>query len=137
MVDDRFSFAVRIYYEDTDAAGIVYYANYLRFMERARTEWLRQAGFEISDLVEQEQLLLAVKSVQLEYIKPARLNDYLAVSAVVERLGHASIVLKQQIRCNQTLLCDGQIKLACLDAVSLAPKRMPVLLYTQLKRWKK
>ncbi|HED14402.1 MAG TPA: tol-pal system-associated acyl-CoA thioesterase [Gammaproteobacteria bacterium] len=135
MVDDVFSFAVRIYYEDTDAAGIVYYANYLRFMERARTEWLRQAGFEISDLVAREQLLLAVRSVQIDYVQPARLNDYLSVSATIERLGHASIVLQQNIIREQTLLCSGQIKLACLDAVSLSAKRMPTLLYTRLKEW--
>jgi len=137
MVDDMFSFNVRVYYEDTDAAGIVYYANYLRFMERARTEWLRQAGFEISDLVVQERLLLAVRSVQLDYLLPARLNDYLSVSASILQLGYASIVLKQQITRDQQLLCAGQVKLVCLDATDLSPKRMPASLHAKLKLWNK
>jgi len=137
MVDLLFAFNVRVYYEDTDAAGIVYYANYLRFMERARTEWLRQAGFEISDLVAQQRLLLAVRSVQLEYLLPARLNDYLSVSAALVHLGYASLVLEQQIVRDRQLLCTGQIRLASLDATDLSPKRIPAVLYSRLKQWKK
>jgi len=137
MVTEQFSFKVRVYYEDTDAAGIVYYANYLRFMERARTEWLRHAGFEISDLVAREQLLLAVRAVQLDYLQPARLNDSLSVSATIERLGHASMIIGQSIQRDQTLLCTGKIRLASLDALSLLPKKLPAALCDRLKKWKK
>ncbi len=137
MVDLLFAFNVRVYYEDTDAAGIVYYANYLRFMERARTERLRQSGFEISDLVAQQRLLLAVRSVQLDYLLPARLNDYLSVSAALVHLGYASLVLEQQILRDRQLLCTGQIRLASLDATDLSPKRIPAVLYSRLKQWKK
>jgi acyl-CoA thioester hydrolase len=117
--------AVRVYYEDTDAAGIVYYANYLRFMERARTEWLRELGFEIDQLSARDQLLFAVRSASIEYHIPCRLNDRLLVGVSVERIGPASLDLRQPVYRGETAVATGHIRLACLDAGTFKPRPMP------------
>lgn len=119
---------VRVYYEDTDSGGVVYYANYLKFMERARTEWLRSLGYEQDDLIESEGVIFAVRSVQVDYLRPARFNELLHVSAQVQQLGKASITFKQQITLaggDGSVLCEGQIKIACLDAGTMRPKPIP------------
>jgi len=118
----EFIWPVRVYYEDTDHGGVVYYANYLRFMERARTEWLRALGFEQDRLIEEEGLIFAVRSVQLDYHKPARFNDCLEVSARMTRFGRASIDFEQQVRRGEELLCEGVVRLATLDAGSFRPR---------------
>jgi len=130
-----FAIAVRIYYEDTDAGGIVYYANYLRFMERARTEWLRRVGFEINELTEHQGVLLAVRSLQVEYLKPAKLNDLLQVGVELEHCGRASIRLIQQMHRDAEWMCQARVRLACLDAASLSPVRLPLPLLTELSAW--
>lgn len=124
-----FVWPVRVYYEDTDTAGVVYYANYLKFMERARTEWLRSFGFEQDALIQDEKMIFAVRSVSVDYRRPALFNDALEVTAAIQQFGKASIDFEQTvIRNNQgkeELLASGKIKLACLDSESLRPKSIP------------
>lgn len=138
-----FSWPVRVYYEDTDNGGVVYYANYLKFMERARTEWLRARGVEQDDLAQQEGVIFAVRSAQVDYLKPGRFNQLLSVSVDVVEAGKASLTFVQTVSVakdvakNQTtnkgdegeengvLLCQGRIKIACLDANSFRPRAIP------------
>ena len=118
----------RIYYEDTDAGGVVYYANYLRFMERARTEWLRTLGVEQDTLSQQEGLIFAVRSIQLEYVKPAKFNDLLDVSVAISKTGKASLTFDQaisQAEGQKQLLCDGKVKIACLNCETFRPQAIP------------
>jgi acyl-CoA thioester hydrolase len=123
-----FQWQVRVYYEDTDSGGVVYYANYLRFMERARTEWMRALGFEQDRLIREEGIVFAVRAANLEFLRPARFNDLLSVSLDVVQRGHASLTFRQDVaRCTdeQTPLCSGQIKIACLEAASFRPHPIP------------
>ncbi|PHN45951.1 hypothetical protein ALQ76_00038 [Pseudomonas syringae pv. atrofaciens] len=121
-----FAHRCRVYYEDTDAGGIVYYVNYLKFMERARTERLRELGFAQSELA-QENLLFVVHSSEARYHKPARLDDELLVSAEVTELNRVSLRFNQQIRraSDATLLCEGQFLVACVSADSFKPRAIP------------
>lgn len=124
----EFIWQVRVYYEDTDSGGVVYYANYLRFLERARTEWLRSYGIEQDQLAQQDGLIFAVRSVQLEYVKPAKFNDLLDVSVAISKQGKASLTFEQAVRRadgERQLLCLGQVKVACLTADTLRPKIIP------------
>ncbi|PKM45912.1 MAG: tol-pal system-associated acyl-CoA thioesterase [Gammaproteobacteria bacterium HGW-Gammaproteobacteria-1] len=120
-----FDWPVRVYYEDTDSGGLVYYANYLKFMERARSEWLRSLGFEQDALIRDAAVIFAVRSVQVEYLRPARFNDALTVSAAVVQSGGASITFAQEVRRGDEVLCSGTVKIASLDAVTLRPKPVP------------
>jgi len=120
-----FSIPVRIYYEDTDTGGVVYYANYLRFMERARTDWLRAQGFEQTALADEHQIVLAVKQANIKYLKPAKLDDSLMVSAKITRIGSASITFNQQVSRARELLCDGEVRIVCLDTITFRPKAIP------------
>lgn len=124
----EFQWQVRVYYEDTDSGGVVYYANYLRFMERARTEWLRRLGFEQDELIRDDGILFAVRSVNLEYQRPARFNDLLAVTVRVIERRRASLVFEQvvsRVEDDRGPLCTARIRIACLDAASLSPKPVP------------
>ncbi|MEO4047842.1 tol-pal system-associated acyl-CoA thioesterase [Pseudomonas sp. CAU 1711] len=116
----------RVYYEDTDAGGIVYYVNYLKFMERARTERLRHLGFAQSQLVD-ENLLFVVHSAEARYHAPARLDDELFITAEVVELNRASLRFRQQVRraTDETLLCEGQFLVACVRADNLKPRAIP------------
>ncbi len=126
LIDNIYTWPVRIYYEDTDSGGVVYYANYLKFMERARTEWLRHLGFEQDVLRQRENLLFAVSRIGLEYRKPAIFNDQLDVSVKLSRRGRASFNLAQEIRRRaDELLCTGTVRIACIDASTLKPKPIP------------
>lgn len=122
-----FELPVRVYYEDTDAGGVVYYANYLKFFERARTEWLRSLGFNQQALVGERGLLFAVRSVEVHYLAPARLDDMLTVELRVERIRRASIDFAQSIRHNDGSadLCTARVKVACLEADSFRPAVIP------------
>lgn len=125
---DGFRWQVRVYYEDTDSGGVVYYANYLRFMERARTEWMRALGFEQDTLLDMDGILFAVRSASLEFLKPARFNDLLSVSCDVVRHGRASLTFAQLIArdaAGQDLLCSGEVRIACVDASSFQPRAIP------------
>ncbi|MFC1664580.1 tol-pal system-associated acyl-CoA thioesterase [Pseudomonadota bacterium] len=131
-----FSIPVRVYYEDTDAAGVVYYANYLRFMERARTEWLRFIGVEIDELAIHQDTIFAVRSISMEYRSPARLNDLLEVNLTLKRCNRASLVVAQNIERKEQLLCEGQAKLVCLHASSFRPRSIPESVLSEINTWK-
>jgi acyl-CoA thioester hydrolase len=122
-----FSWRVRVYYEDTDAGGVVFYANYLKFMERARTEWLRSIGFEQDALREWPGVLFAVRRANLDYLRPARFNDLLIVTTALVRCGGASLDFRQEIlrEADTTLCCRGEMRVACVDAGTLRPSRIP------------
>ncbi len=128
----NFSIPVRVYYEDTDAGGLVYYANYLKFMERARTEWLRELGFEQDALSAEEGVIFAVRAVRVDFYKPGRFNDLLKATVNIRRRGGASLILKQEVRRNATTLCEAEVKVACLDAQSLSPRSIPNRVVAQL-----
>lgn len=122
---------VRVYYEDTDAAGIVYYANYLRFIERGRTEFLRAMGHDQNQLMAQG-VAFAVRSVNAEYLKPARLDDLLEVNTTIGELGRAQLVFLQRIRRGDELLLDARIRIACIDPVRGRPIPIPRPIHSQL-----
>jgi len=125
----NFEHPVRVYWEDTDAGGIVFYANYLKFFERARTEWLRAAGVEQHQLREDTGVMFVVAATTLRYLAPARLDDLLTVT--VEPLTHlgnkgrASLVVHQRALRGDTLLCEGEIRIGCVRAEDLKPQRLP------------
>lgn len=128
----EFYWPVRIYYEDTDSGGVVYYANYLKYMERARTEWLRSYGLEQDALRTEQNVIFAVRSVQVDYLKPARFNQLLSVSAEIIETGKASMTFRQEVVLNNNsenvegdVLCRGQVRIACLDADSMRPCPIP------------
>ncbi len=127
-----FSIPVRVYYEDTDAGGVVYYANYLKFMERARTEWMRGLGFEQDELLARCGVVFAVRSVRLDYLKPGRMNDLLKVSVVLIRRGHASLTLQQRVQREDLVLCEGEVKVACIAANTFTSCALPDELVTRL-----
>ena len=120
-----FEFPVRVYWEDTDAGGIVFYANYLKFFERARTEWLRAAGVEQHQLREETGIIFVVTETRLRYTAPARLDDLLTVTVEPQPAGRASLVLRQRALRGDTLLADGEIRIGCVRAEDLKPQRLP------------
>ena len=120
-----FEFPIRIYWEDTDAGGIVFYANYLKFFERARTEWLRTLGFSQQAMRLEDQAMFVVTDTQVRHRQPARLDDLVEVTVRVAESGRASLVLEQQAWRDGTLLAEGRIRIGCVDAASLRPRRMP------------
>ena len=122
----EFIWPVRVYYEDTDAGGVVYYANYLRYLERARTEWLRALGFGQQALMAGSGILFAVRHVEIDYLQPARFDDELRVEAQVEKLSKVSLTFAQRIvRPPDTVLCTARVKVACLDSESFRPRAIP------------
>jgi len=128
-----FHWPIRIYYEDTDAGGVVYHTNYIKFMERARTEWLRHLGFEQDELRDNDGVIFAVRSVQVDYFLPAKFNDELCVSSKVTQKGKASISIEQEVLRSSDMLCKGVIKVATLDDKSFKPRAMPENLYSAIK----
>ena len=134
---NAFSIPIRIYYEDTDAGGVVYYANYLKFLERCRTEWLRAIGHEQADLLREPGIAFVVRSVALEYLKPARLDDLLTVSLEVERITKSQIFFAQHIRRatpdGDEELLNGRVQVVCVNAAKMKITSIPVELRTQLE----
>jgi len=122
---NEFLWTVRVYYEDTDAGGVVFYANYLKFMERARTEWLRSAGFQQSRLAEEEGVVFAVRRVQLDFLRPARLDDRLDVSVQQVNRRRASMEIEQEVRRGREVLCRGKVEIVCVDAQRFRPHVIP------------
>ncbi|MDG4553997.1 MAG: tol-pal system-associated acyl-CoA thioesterase [Candidatus Competibacter sp.] len=122
-----FVWPVRVYYEDTDSGGVVYYANYLKFMERARTEWLRARGFEQDALLRDRQVLFAVRTLSVDYHRPARFNDLLEVVSRIAEAGGASLTFAQSIRRADSteVLCGARVKVACIDAENFRARRLP------------
>ena len=123
--------SLRVYYEDTDAAGIVYYANYLRFIERGRTEFLRALGHDQNVLMK-EGIAFAVRSVSAEFLRPARLDDLLTIETGIESLGRAQVTFAQRVLRDQELLLDAKIRVACIDPARGKPIPMPRTLHEQL-----
>jgi acyl-CoA thioester hydrolase len=118
-------FPIRIYWEDTDAGGVVFYANYLKFFERARTEWLRAAGVGQQALREETGAMFVVAEVHMRYLAPAKLDDAIVVSVQVVEQGAASMVLAQEAWRGDTLLATGNIRIGCVQADTLKPRRIP------------
>jgi len=128
-----FTWPARVYWEDTDGGGIVYYANYLRFLERARTEWLRQLGHSQQQLAREEGIIFTVVSLEIEYRAPARLDDELAITCEPRPQGSASLRFAQRIYrrapgAERELLVEASVRVACLDAGTLRPRRLPAFL---------
>ncbi|MGJ7569596.1 tol-pal system-associated acyl-CoA thioesterase [Variovorax sp. RB2P76] len=140
-----YSFPIRVYWEDTDAGGIVFYANYLKFMERARTEWLRSLGIEQRRLREDTGGQFVVSETQLKYHRPSRLDDELLVTADLQQLGTASLIIGQRVLSKTeqertsaaapVLLCEGTIRIGWVDAATLRPARIPKQVTGTLERY--
>jgi acyl-CoA thioester hydrolase len=127
----RFSVPFRVYWEDTDAGGVVYYANYLKFMERCRTDWLRALGIDQLRLRAERQLQFAVVSITVDFMRPAVLNDEILVTAELERLSGATIAFKQTIMRADAQLIDASTRVACLDSGTLKPRPIPKDLFVE------
>lgn len=128
----EFSHKLRVYIEDTDAGGIVYYVNYLKFMERARTEFMRALGYG-KDYIFSANLMFVVRDVTVTYMLPARLDDELEASARIEQLRGAGIVFHQSVRRGEALLAQGQVTIACVDRTGIKPRRLPQEMVARLR----
>lgn len=120
-----FSFPIRVYWEDTDAGGVVFHANYVCFLERARTEWLRAQGIEQNGLGQKEDLLMAVREMRMDFIKPARLDDLLQANVVLTERRKASFALTQELFRGDQCLLRADVRIACLHASTFRPRAMP------------
>ena len=120
-----FRFPVRVYWEDTDAGGVVFYANYLKFFERARTEWLRSLGCGQQQLREETGAIFIVTDTRMRYLRPARLDDLIEVSVTVAHAGPARLTIDQQAWRGDLLLAEGTIRVGCVDAGTFRPRRIP------------
>lgn len=128
MTKREFIWPIRVYYEDTDAGGVVYYANYLRFMERARTEWLRSLGFDQRRLAEEAGVVFVVRALEAEFLAPARLDDQLLIGVRPVRCRRASFECQQTVAreaAPDQVLCRGRVRVACLRASDFRPVAMP------------
>jgi acyl-CoA thioester hydrolase len=125
MSDSDYRFTLRVYWEDTDAGGVVFFANYLKFFERARTEWLRSIGFAQERLRTDTGVLFVVADTAVRYLRPARLDDELAVTVRVTEAGRVSMTISQQAWRGPELLAEGRIRIGCVDAGTFRPRRIP------------
>jgi acyl-CoA thioester hydrolase len=128
-----FTHPVRVYWEDTDAGGIVFFANYLKFFERARTEWLRALGLEQRNLKDTHGGMFVVAETTVKYLRSARLDDQLLVTARVEQIGRSTITLQQEAICDGTVLCEGSIRICWVQADTLKSGRIPAHLLEVLQ----
>jgi len=129
----EFDWPVRVYYEDTDTGGVVYHSQYLNFMERARTEWLRSLGFEQDVLIKQHHCIFAVHSMQINFKRPARFNDALIVRSRLVSISGASLSFEQKVFCENELLCQAEVKVACLDSNRFRPMPIPSFILAGLQ----
>lgn len=127
-----FRWPVRVYFEDTDAAGIVYYANYLKYFERCRTEWLRALGIDQRELAARERLQFVVVDLAVQYHRPARLDDALTIDAAIAEQARSYLVFRQQARRGTELLASARVKVACVESGRLTPVRLPQQLVERL-----
>lgn len=136
-MQSNFTWNIRVYYEDTDAGGVVFYANYLKFFERARTEWLRAAGIGQQLLTETHKVVFVVKSTAVEYHAPAKLDDELKLSVMVERFGRASVQFFQEAwrigADGPHLLSTGRIKVGCVDTANFRPVAIPDAILARIR----
>ena len=128
-----FQWSIRVYWEDTDAGGIVFYANYLKFFERARTEWLRALGIGQQQLKESTGGMFVVAETSVRYLRPARLDDELIVTASLQQSGRASMTIGQQVLLKNTVLCEGIIRIGWVDAASMQAIRIPRTIIESLR----
>lgn len=128
-----FAWPIRVYYEDTDSGGVVYYANYLRFLERARTEWLRALGFEQTELAARHQVLFVVRAVAIEYIKPSLFNDSLQVTVELVKVGASQIQVAQRVVRGDEKLAAAEVSVVCVNTATLQPVRMPQEIMTKIR----
>ncbi len=129
---DDFIWPVRVYYEDSDAGGVVYHSNYLKFMERARTEWLRNKGFNHIALKQQHNFIFVLRKISIDYLKPAFFDDLLTISVHISKIGKASIIMAQQVQRDAEVLCTAEVKLAGINAVTLRPQAFPLDVFNVL-----
>ena len=129
-----FAWPVRVYYEDTDVGGVVYYANYLKFMERARTEWLRALGFDMSAMAHEHRCHFVARRAEVDFLRPARLDDRLVATVALARAGHARLVLEQDILKDGQRLAGGKVTLACITTDTWQPTPMPAGLKNILEK---
>jgi len=130
---ETFRFPLRVYYEDTDAAGVVYYANYLRFMERARTEWLGSLGVDLAVLERAHGVVFVVSRMEIDYLSPARLGDRLEATLTLIELGRARMVAMQDVRRGAAALARARVTLVCIDRANWRPARIPADLHGRLE----
>jgi len=128
-----FTWTVRVYYEDTDTGGVVYYANYLKFFERARTEWLRAAGFGQQALAVDQGLQFVVARIECDYKRPARLDDLIDLDVRVIQAGRVSVVFEQTARRGDEVLATARVRAGCVDTRTLAPRPMPASMLQAMK----
>lgn len=133
---NAFSIPVRVYYEDTDAGGVVYYANYLKFFERCRTEWMRVAGYGQAQLASEAGIGFVARKASCEYLKPARLDDELVVGLEVERLTRVRVVFRQHVRRGDDELVTGSVEIACVNMATMTPAPIPDYLHAKLEALK-
>jgi len=125
MTASTFEHPVRVYWEDTDAGGVVFFANYLKFFERARTEWLRSLGFSQERMRVDEEAAFVVSETRVRYLRPARLDDLLTITVRIAAMARVSITIEQQAWRGDELLAEGSIRIACVDISRFAPRRIP------------
>jgi acyl-CoA thioester hydrolase len=125
MTANDFEHPVRVYWEDTDAGGVVFFANYLKFFERARTEWLRSLGFSQERMRVDEEAAFVVSETRVRYLRPARLDDLLTITVRIAAMARVSITIEQQAWRGDELLAEGSIRIACVDISRFAPRRIP------------
>jgi len=128
-----FVWPIRVYYENTDAGGVVYHAEYLKFFERARTEWLRSLGFEQTELSTREGLVFVVRAIQLQYRQPARFNDLLQVASRLVELGRSRFVFEQTLMRGVETLTEGRVEVVCVSADSFRPIPLPTHIHQQFE----
>ncbi len=131
---NKFILPVRVYHEDTDDGGVVYYANYLKFMERARTELLRYLGIEQTILKQEYNLIFVARKFTIEYIKPAFFNDLLDVTVKTIKLGKVSLIMEHQILCKSIILCTGSIKIGVINATNYRPQILPIKIIEEMRK---
>ena len=125
-------YSLRVFFEDTDATGVVYHANYVKYMERCRSDWLDAIGWNVRRVNEEFAIAFAVSNLSVQYVQPARLNDFLRVKIELVRLGAASLSFAQEVWRENDLLCRGEIKVACLNAQTFKPVKVPQHLYAAI-----
>lgn len=128
-----FTIPVRVYYEDTDAGGVVYHTNYLKYFERCRTEWMRSAGYGQGQLASEGGIAFVARKASCEYLRPARIDDLLTIGLAVEKITRVRMVFSQTVRRGDELLVTGSVEIACVNNLTLAPTAIPDFLYSKLE----
>ena len=128
----EFNWPVRVYYEDTDAAGVVYHSNYLKFMERARTEWLRELGYSQQKLRDESNTTIVIASVEMKFIKAAKLDDLLTVNTRLVSSGATSLLCDQLVQQENENICSARVKCVCVNSATFKPQRLPAELKSEM-----